>query len=162
MSSTDVPDPTSPGAVAGASFPVARKGFEPTAVRDFLRRVSQELGRAQHDRDRLVRELEQAREAGRHQAIEDLDQATVAAKLGEEAARVLATAHEAATQIRTRLEDTGALAAELDGRRQRLGVAAAARRRQGRGQTERDRVGQARGREMVAEARAIRGASSAT
>src|SRR6476661_7331927 len=105
MSSTDVPDPTSPGAVAGASFPVARKGFEPTAVRDFLRRVSQELGRAQHDRDRLVRELEQAREAGRHQATEDLDQATVAAKLGEEA-RVLATAHEAATQIRARADET--------------------------------------------------------
>src|SRR5207344_3499217 len=118
----DVPEPTSPGAVAGASFPVARKGFEPTAVRDFLRRVSQELGRAQHDRDRLVRELEQARDAGRHQATEDLDQAMVAAKLGEEAARVLASAHEAATQIRARSEEAAARMlreAEDDAARQR-------------------------------------------
>ena len=162
MSSTDVPDPTSPGAVAGASFPVARKGFEPTAVRDFLRRVSQELGRAQHDRDRLVRELEQAREAGRHQATEDLDQATVAAKLGEEAARVLATAHEAATQIRARADETSSRLlrdAELDAARLRgdAEVEAARRRQEAEDQAESEiESAKLEGREMVAEARSIR------
>ena len=162
MSSTDVPDPTSPGAVAGASFPVARKGFEPTAVRDFLRRVSQELGRAQHDRERLVRELEQAREAGRHQAIEDLDQATVAAKLGEEAARVLATAHEAATQIRARADETSSRLlrdAELDAARLRgdAEVEAARRRQEAEEQAENEiESAKLEGREMVAEARAVR------
>jgi cell division septum initiation protein DivIVA len=162
MSSTDVPDPTSPGAVAGASFPVARKGFEPTAVRDFLRRVSQELGRAQHDRERLVRELEQAREAGRHQAVEDLDQATVAAKLGEEAARVLATAHEAATQIRARADETSSRLlrdAELDAARLRgdAEVEAARRRQEAEEQAENEiESAKLEGREMVAEARAVR------
>ncbi|HEX6786706.1 MAG TPA: DivIVA domain-containing protein, partial [Acidimicrobiales bacterium] len=162
MSSTDVPDPTSPGAVAGATFPVARKGFEPTAVRDFLRRVSQELGRTQHDRERLVRELEQAREAGRHQATEDLDQATVAAKLGEEAARVLATAHEAATQIRARAEETSSRLlrdAELDAARLRgdAEVEAARRRQEAEEQAENEiESAKFEGREMVAEARTVR------
>ncbi len=162
MSSTEVPDPASPGAVAGASFPVARKGFDPTAVRDFLRRVSQELGRAQHDRERLVRELEQAREAGRHQATEDLDQATVAAKLGEEAARVLATAHEAATQIRARADETSSRLlrdAELDAARLRgdAEVEAARRRQEAEEQAENEiESAKLEGREMVAEARAVR------
>ena len=162
MSSPAAPDPTSPGAVAGASFPVARKGFDPTAVRDFLRRVSQELGRAQHDRERLARELEQTREASRRQPTEDLDQATVAAKLGEEAARVLATAHEAAAQIRARADETSSRLlrdTELDAARLRGDAEVeAARRRQEAEEQAANEIESAKleGREMVAEARAVR------
>jgi cell division septum initiation protein DivIVA len=162
MSSPTAPDPTSPGAVAGASFPVARKGFDPTAVRDFLRRVSQELGRAQHDRERLVRELEQTREASRHQPTEDLDQATVAAKLGEEAARVLSTAHEAAAQIRARADESSSRLvrdAELEAARLRgdAEVEAARRRQEAQEQAENEiESAKVEGREMVAEARAVR------
>jgi cell division septum initiation protein DivIVA len=162
MSSTGAPDPTSPGAVAGASFPVARKGFEPTAVRDFLRHVSQELSRAQHERDRMALELEELREASRHQAPEDLDQATVAAKLGEEAARVLATAHEAAAQIRTRADQSSSRLlrdAELEAARLRgdAEVEAARRRQEAEDEAEGEiEAAKAEGREMVAEARAVR------
>ena len=162
MSSLPHQDPSSPGAVAGATFPVARKGFDPTAVRDFLRQVSQELGRAQQERDRLGRELEQAREADRRMDPEDLDEATVAAKLGEEAARVLATAHEAAVQIRARAEEATARTlreAELDAARQRgeAEVEAARRRQEAEDHAEAEiAAAKAEGREMVAEARAVR------
>ena len=109
-----------------------------------------------------MRELEQAREAGRHQATEDLDQATVAAKLGEEAARVLATAHEAATQIRARADETSSRLlrdAELDAARLRgdAEVEAARRRQEAEDQAESEiESAKLEGREMVAEARAIR------
>ena len=33
------PDPASPTAVGAASFPVARRGYDQTEVRDFLRMV---------------------------------------------------------------------------------------------------------------------------
>ncbi|MFN5605929.1 MAG: DivIVA domain-containing protein, partial [Actinomycetes bacterium] len=36
------PDPSSPTAVAGATFPSARRGFDQNEVRDFLRMVSAE------------------------------------------------------------------------------------------------------------------------
>jgi cell division septum initiation protein DivIVA len=162
MASLGQPDPSSPGAVAGASFPTARRGFDPVSVRDFLRLVSDELARAQHERDRLARELDDLRNAPRHTEPVELDEATVAAKLGEEAARVLATAHEASTQIRTRAEETSSRIlreAEEDASRQRgdAEVEAARRRRETDEQCEAElEAAKAEGREMVAEARAVR------
>ena len=155
-------DPSSPGAVAGASFPIVRRGFEPDAVRDYLREVSQELARLQQERERLTRELEEARAAARRHVPEDLDEATVATMLGEEAARVLSTAHEAATQIKARTEESAARTlreAEDEAARQRgdAEVEAARRRRETDEQCEAElEAAKADGREMVAEARAIR------
>jgi DivIVA domain-containing protein len=162
MASLPPQDPSSPGSVAGASFPTVRRGFDPDAVRAFLRQVSQELGRVQHERDRLERDLDDARAAARRQAPEDLDEAMVAAKLGEEAARVLATAHEAATQIRTRTEDAAARIlreADDDAARQRgdAEVDAARRRRETDEECDAElEAAKAEGREMLAEARAVR------
>jgi cell division septum initiation protein DivIVA len=162
MASLPPQDPSTPGSVAGAGFPIVRRGFDPEAVRDFLREVSQELSRLQHERDRLARELDDARAAARRQAPEDLDEATVAAKLGEEAARVLATAHEAAMQIRARTEETAARTlreADDDAARMRgdAEVEAARRRRETEEQCDLElEAARTEGREMVAEARALR------
>jgi cell division septum initiation protein DivIVA len=162
MASLPPQDPSSPGSVAGASFPTVRRGFEPDAVRGFLRQVSQELGRLQHERDRLERELDETRAAARRQAPEDLDEATVAAKLGEEAARVLATAHEASVQIRVRTEEAAERMlreAEDDAARQRgeAEVDAARRRRETDEECETElEAARSEGREMLAEARAVR------
>ena len=141
---------------------MARKGFDPASVRDFLRRVSQELGRVQHERDRLERELHEAREAARRAEPEYLDEATVAAKLGEEAARVLSTAHEAAGQIRARAEETATRTlrdADLEAARMRgdAEVESARRRQEAQDAAEAEmESARLEGREMVAEARAVR------
>ena len=47
------PDPSSPSAVSGASFPTSRRGFDQEEVRDFLRMVAAELGRLQ-ERERFL------------------------------------------------------------------------------------------------------------
>jgi cell division septum initiation protein DivIVA len=148
--------------VAGASFPTARKGFDPAAVRAFLSQVSQELGRVQHERDRLARDLDEARRQARVSAPEHMDEATVAAKLGEEAARVLSTAHEAAAQIRAKAEDASSRLlrdAELEAARQRgdAEVEAAHRRQEADAAAEAEvEAAKAEGRAMVAEARELR------
>ena len=93
------PDPGSPAAVGSAQFGVARRGYDQEEVRDFLRMVSSELARM-HDR---VRFLESELKAQQTRGLSDpgaLDEETIAALVGEETARVLAVAREAAQQIR--------------------------------------------------------------
>ena len=50
------PDPSSPTAVAGATFPSSRRGFDQNEVRDFLRMVSAEISRQQERITFLERE----------------------------------------------------------------------------------------------------------
>ncbi len=107
-----MPDPSSPASIATASFDTARRGFDQTAVRGFLSTVSDEMARRQATIDDLRGELEQAQTgivslkeqlvSARHVRPEELDEATVASLLGEEAARLLTTAREGAGQIRNR------------------------------------------------------------
>ena len=191
MAAAPPPDPSDAGSagslaasLAGATFPTVRKGFDPAAVREVLRRASDELTRAQRDRDRLAREVAELREAARTVEPADLDQATVAAKLGEEAARVLSTAHDAANQIRARADNDAALqlreAAEVSSRqlqdaeetsarllreadeeasrlRGDAEIEASRRRRETDEQCEAEiEAAKSEGREMVAEARAVR------
>ncbi len=162
MASNPPPDPSSPGGVAGASFPTARKGLDPAAVRAFLSQVSQEMSRLQHERDRLTRDLDDVRQQARASAPEHMDEATVAAKLGEEAARVLSTAHEASAQIRAKAEDTSARLlrdAELEAARERgdAEVEAAHRRQEAQAAAEAEiEAAKAEGRAMIAEARELR------
>lgn len=153
-------DPTSPAAIAAAAFPTSRKGFDPNAVRDFLRQVAAELRRTQDERDRLGRQLDDVRAAPSGPA--ELDEATVADLLGEETASVLRSAHEAATLVRARADEnaaqrlrqvedeTGRLRAEADVEVARLRQDANARAQELKEAALRE------GREMVNEARAVR------
>lgn len=101
------PDPSSPAAVASASFATARRGFDADEVRDFLRMVSAELSRLLERERFLERELQAAQRRPALSAGE-LDEQTVTELLGEETARVLTTAREAAGQIRARAEEGSA------------------------------------------------------
>ncbi|MFM8484583.1 MAG: DivIVA domain-containing protein, partial [Actinomycetota bacterium] len=101
------PDPSSPTAVAGASFSPSRRGYDQDEVRDFLRMVSAELTRLQERVVFLERELADHPHGGAtcHQEItED----TVAELLGEETARIVQTAREAAHKIKVRSEESAA------------------------------------------------------
>ncbi|MGA1361370.1 MAG: DivIVA domain-containing protein [Ilumatobacteraceae bacterium] len=99
------PDPSSPSAVSGASFPTSRRGFDQEEVRDFLRMVAAELGRLQ-ERERFLESELKAMQTRGLSGPGRLDEETVTALLGEEAARVLTTAREASITIRERAEES--------------------------------------------------------
>ena len=99
------PDPSSPAAVGSAQFEVVRRGYDQGEVRDFLRMVSAELARLQ-ERERF---LESEMRAMQTRGLSDpgvLDEATVTTLLGEETARVLSVAREAAQQMRVRAAES--------------------------------------------------------
>ena len=155
------PDPSSAASVSSAQFPTARRGFDQAEVRDFLRMVAAELARLQERERFLERELrtsQQSRSIGDIQMDDD----TATRLLGEEAARVLQTAREAAMQIKTRAEDGSArLLREATDEAQRLREEAeieSARRRQDASADAESEVQMAKqqGRDMVNEARAYR------
>ena len=98
------PDPSSPAAVGSAQFTVTRRGFDTEEVRDFLRSVSAELGRLQ-ERERFLESELRAMQTRGMSGPGVLDEETVTALLGEETARVLTVAREAAAQMRVRAAD---------------------------------------------------------
>jgi DivIVA domain-containing protein len=152
------PDPSSPEAVAGATFSTARKGFDPDQVHAYLRQVAAELRRAQERERYLEGELAAMRDAGPAQ----LDEDTVTRLLGEEATRILQTARESGNQIRARAEENAArLLRESteDAQRQReeADLEAARRRSDAVADAEAElAMAKQQGREMVEEARAYR------
>jgi cell division septum initiation protein DivIVA len=93
-------DTTSPASIAAADFSIHRRGFDRDEVRALLERLAAEVQRLQDDNTRLDEEVAALRSGGA-----SLDEATVAELLGEEAARVLSTAREAATQMRVKAEE---------------------------------------------------------
>ena len=99
------PDPSSPTAVAGATFPSSRRGFDQNEVRDFLRMVSAEISRQQERITVLERELLNSQQAGSGPQIE-LNEETITELLGEETARIVQAAREAAGKIKVRSEET--------------------------------------------------------
>ncbi|MGE0306269.1 MAG: hypothetical protein AB7Q27_10965 [Acidimicrobiia bacterium] len=144
----------------GLPFATVRKGFDPDQVRSHIRSLEQERSSLADRIEQLERELEQAR----HDAIplEDLDEAEVSKRLGEEAARVLTTAHQAASQMRTRAEEhvhRTLKEAEDEATRIRSAaeVAAAHHRQEAESSADAhlESVKQ-QGREMLAEAHAVR------
>ena len=155
------PDPSSPAAIASATFATSRRGFDPTEVRDFLRAVSAELGRLVEREKFLERELQAVRDRGA-MAPAQLDEDTVLTMLGEETARIVQTAREAALQIRSRAEDAAArLLREATDEAARVREEAeldAARRRQDTSADAEVELESAKqhGREMVNEAREYR------
>ena len=155
------PDPSSPASVAEAAFGTSRRGFDQNEVKDFLRMVAAELGRLQERERFLERELRTA------QTNPDLDNvrfddATLTRLLGEETARVLGTAREAATEIREKAELNAArLLSEASDEALRLREEAeveASRRRSDASSDAEAELAMAKqqGREMVNEARAYR------
>ncbi len=123
--------------------------------------VAAELARLQERERFLERELRSAQHPGSSDAV-TMDDDTATRLLGEEAARVLQTAREAATQIRARAEDGSArLLREATDEAQRLREEAeieSARRRQDAASDAEAEVQMAKqqGRDMVNEARAYR------
>ena len=99
------PDPSSPTAVAGATFPSSRRGFDQNEVRDFLRMVSAEISRQQERITFLERELLNSQQAAPAPQIE-LNEETITELLGEETARIVQAAREAASKIKVRSEET--------------------------------------------------------
>lgn len=92
----------SPSEIAAQTFPTARRGFEPAAVRAFLEQLADEL-RRRREREREL--LDRIAEAERRSAEPpQLDEPTLMAALGQETAKVLRSAHEAAKQVRERAE----------------------------------------------------------
>ena len=155
------PDPSSPTAVAGATFPSARRGFDQNEVRDFLRMVSAELSRLQERVVFLERELANAQH-GTPIAPLELDEDAVAAMLGEETLRIVQTAREAAAKIKTRADETATrLIREATDEAARIREDAeleGARRRQDASSDAESEILMAKqqGRDMVNEARAYR------
>jgi DivIVA domain-containing protein len=92
--------------IARRQFSTARKGYDPTEVRAFLHEVSAVVGRLQrgeaHEHDRAERAESRAHLA------EQLDEHRLVELLGEETARVLEAAREAAGDIRTKAEESAA------------------------------------------------------
>jgi DivIVA domain-containing protein len=89
--------------VAHRGFSTAFRGFDPNEVRAYLTRVAESL-RAAKDRQR---ELEQhARDADARAANPRLDEATLANALGEHTSRIIRSAHEAASDIRGKAEES--------------------------------------------------------
>lgn len=155
------PDPSSPADVSAASFKLARRGFDPGEVRDFLRLVADELARLQDHASKVEAELAELKQAP-PVSLAELDDTALKALASDEASRLLATARETAAQMKTRAEESSArLLVEANEEAQRVRAEAeveAGRRRQDAAAAAEDELQMAKqqGRDMVNEARAYR------
>lgn len=155
------PDPSSPAAVSSAAFTVARRGYDQTEVRDFLRMVSAELARLQ-ERERFLESELKAMQTRGLSAPGMLDEEVVTALLGEEAARVLTAAREASAQIRQRAEESATrlvkeAASDAARLREEAEIEAVRRRDDATADAEAEiELAKQQGREMVNEAREYR------
>ena len=98
------PSRVGPDAVARTTFPTSFRGYDPDHVRVFLEHIANEL-RDARDREAALRTELEAAEA-RAEAASHPDEAQLTAILGEETVRVLLSAREAATEIRSKGEDS--------------------------------------------------------
>ncbi len=155
------PDPSSPASVADAAFGTGRRGFDQGEVRDFLRMVAAELGRLQERERFLERELRTA-QANPDLTSVQLDEQALTRLLGEETARVLTTAREAAAEIRQKAEQSAAqmlteASDEAARMREEAEIEASRRRSDAAADAEAElSMAKQQGREMVNEARAYR------
>lgn len=138
-----------------------RRGYDPGEVRDFLRMVAAELARLQ-ERERFLESELRAMQTRGMSTPGRLDEETVTTLLGEEAARVLATARDASVQIRDRAEESATRMvkeAAQDANRIRESAEDDARRirEEAAGDVEAEiELAKQQGREMVNEAREYR------
>lgn len=98
--------------VARRSFVTVRRGFDPNEVRAFLEWVAAGVDGAARREEELKRRLEEAEariaDAERRAANPTLDEPTLTAALGQETAKVLRSAHEAASELTARAEENAA------------------------------------------------------
>jgi DivIVA domain-containing protein len=92
-----------PEEVSRRTFSTSRRGFDPAEVRTYLRRLSEELGLARERQRHLEHLLADAQNKATAPPP-PLDEAALTAALGEETARVLQTAREAAVDIKAKAE----------------------------------------------------------
>ncbi len=90
-----------PEEVARRVFGTSRRGFDPNEVRGYLEMVSRELS-ASLERESELREA--LADAQQRAANPVLDEATITTALGQETARVLKSAHDAANDLMARVE----------------------------------------------------------
>ena len=155
------PDPSSPAAVGSAQFSVVRRGFEQEEVRDLLRGVSAELARLQ-ERERFLESELRAMQTRGLSAPGALDEEMVTALLGEETARVLTSAREAAKQQIARAAETAErlvreASSDAARIRQEAEIEASRKRNDAVADVEAEiELAKQQGREMVIEAREYR------
>ncbi len=89
-------------AIEHIGFRLALRGFDTTQVREYLRSVAEHVRGLQAQIDELGRQLRDA-EARADNPV--LDDSKLAGALGDETARILRSAHEAAADIRGRAEE---------------------------------------------------------
>ena len=90
-----------PDEVARHTFATVRRGFDPDEVRDYLESSPTGCGRMAEREQELLRALAEAE----HRAANPvLDEDTLTAALGQETARVLQSAHEAAAEMVAKAE----------------------------------------------------------
>ncbi|HZQ86614.1 MAG TPA: DivIVA domain-containing protein [Acidimicrobiales bacterium] len=96
-------DPSfTPDDISRRTFGTAFRGWDPNEVKAYLAKVGKELATAQQRVKQLERELRDLTSRANHP---ELDEATITSALGEEAARILRTAREAASDIKGRAEE---------------------------------------------------------
>lgn len=155
------PDPSSPSAVAGASFALARRGFDQNEVRNFLRTVAAEMARLQERVVALERELRDARSTPTLMSA-DMSESAMTEILGEETARIIEAAREAAHKIKERSEEAAGRilkeASEEAARiREETELECSRRRQDATSDAEAEiLMAKQQGREMVNEARSYR------
>ena len=93
-----------PEEVSRRTFAHAFRGFDPTEVRAYLRRVSDELGVAR-ERQRHLEHLLAEAQSRSSAPPPPIDEATLTSALGEETARVLHTARQAAVDIKAKAQE---------------------------------------------------------
>ena len=94
--------PLSPEEIAHRSFPTSFRGFDTGEVRAYLARVADELRAAEATERELHRRVAEAEQRAANPV---LDQATLSRSVGQEMARLLASAQEAAQELRAKAEE---------------------------------------------------------
>jgi DivIVA domain-containing protein len=94
--------PLTSDGIARVGFRTSLRGFDVQQVREFLRGVADHVRALQEHNDDLQRRLRDAESRADHPV---LGEAQLAAALGDETARILKSAHEAAAEIRGRAEE---------------------------------------------------------
>ena len=98
-------EPISAEEVAHRRFSYAFRGFDAGEVRDYLNRLAEELRTAGKRERELQRQVADAEYRATHPVV---DEAVLTRSLGEETSRVLASAHEVASELQAKAEDNAA------------------------------------------------------
>lgn len=96
-----------PKSVASKTFSLARKGFQPREVQEFLAGLASHLEQLSQTQELHEAEIFRLQEVVENQphAVEDVDEKTLVSLLGEQTAKVLDAAREAAEGIRIKAHE---------------------------------------------------------